>query len=320
MNKDYVGLHVGPDGCVWFGTGAFTGASTHMPVQVFLTSAGRGVDSLLGAPSLRVLGTRTNAALLSGLYERREGRSACREQTIYVGSPAGMPACRYAGVSPEHVLNYLWQPSPIVPGGALHRMGAAEYATYAMLTAGGSSERLAINIDVLCHAAKHPAWAAITFLQSADATAACRLIADIVDPRHFRHAVHPTRLSRLYAWLGLTPKVVDAYFTHTPVGPAGRRASNAIQVWHNDRTNGTLAWRPVAEFMAIKPGTRTLDVTREMLRATQRMVSLIVHVWLCGLNTAKQADPVGFDPQLFFREPRLAKMYSDHALMTGGIV
>jgi hypothetical protein len=188
-------------------------------------------------------------------------------------------------------------------------MTPADYPTYSMMNTFSEATGREVPDIALRIAEYHPAWPAVTFVPTADHHAAVRLICDIADPRWYRHPTRPTRLSRLYSHLGLTPQNVLALLGEGQPGHNFNRAKNAVRVWYNLRAQKTA--REPGDFLL-----RLLDARKEnrafgLLRGTQKFVAFVCAVWSDAL---KPPHPeVGFAASRFFgKEPREAKAFDRH--------
>lgn len=195
----YLRLHQSPEGIVWYGDHDVIAASSGLQPAAFIGSGVIRPDSVI-----RILGLSENADLVSELYRQRAGLPSGVH--IQLGSPA---VC--SGGEPEETLTCTWYAglSDDVPC-RWFEMTAADYVTYLLLSKfnhnGGR-----VNDECRRILQHHPAWPAIRFLPYCDEEMACRLIRLIVDPRWFTHNLHPSRPSRLYSYLGLTPGNANAF-------------------------------------------------------------------------------------------------------------
>jgi len=304
-----VRLHTDADGRVWYGADGEPVRNTGLTADGFVADRSCR-DVLRDARVVRLLGTAANAALVTRLYEHRMCDAGFRLTPVWLGAPAAVPAAWLRG-EPAAVLYALWQPTPaVLLAGRWHEMTAHDYVVYGLVClvggeAGGGRDVPDVAWSVVPY---HPAWPAVTFLAGADRQAACRLLAVIRDPRWYRHPTRPGRLSRLYAYLGLTPDNLAVL-----AGQGGRpgrhfdRAELAVRAW---------CGRPAA----VRPGdpagflfrryAEAATPARGLLRATQQFVRFVVSVWLdavCGPHPEAR-----FRPELFFADGATAAAFDRH--------
>lgn len=296
-------LHVAADGHVWYGDGSSPAVDTGLDPWAFAESAAY-LDRLEAVQVVRLLGTAGNASLVVKLHERRAVDPTFRDKPVYLASPAGVPAA-WLRADPGAVLHHLLQPPPSARG--CHLLSPADYPTYAMIdTLAGSRGVPEVTRRIAAH---HPAWPVFTFLRGADLDAACRLLCDVVDPRWFHHPARPTRLTRLYAHLGLTPQNAAAVAGEgASPGRHFNRAATAVRVWYNSGLR-----RPAAEPAdfpgAVLAGPGPLG--RRLLAGTRRLVALVAWVWADGASRTRHADG-GFDPAVFFRDQATSAAFARH--------
>lgn len=306
-------LHTDAAGNIWFGDDSTLGVNSGCPLDTFFDNSAMflGFD-VNSARSIRVLGSRQNAGLLVKLQELRSQDSGLlRRQRVELASPAVCPT--YAVRSdPCSVLQHLWQPEPFSAFRILwHPMGRHDYCSYAM------ARDLDLNegriTDRVRHIAKyHPAWPAVTFTPKGDLDSACIVLADILDARWFIHYQRPNRLSKLCAYMGVTPQNVKAFFGGCEPGRHYSRAVTAISAWYN--RDSVVAYNtgrcdvPEAFLWRVYASQRGAE--RGVLRGTERLLSLISHVWL---NAVMPPHPeVGFRPTQFFKYLPEAKAFERH--------
>src|SRR5690606_9579989 len=83
--------------------------------------------------------------------------------------------------------------------GGWHAFGPADYPTYAM------AEALAAGQSPLGLLRRHPVWPLLRFIMHLQPAPTCALLATILDPRWYVDPARPDSLSRLKAYLGLSP-------------------------------------------------------------------------------------------------------------------
>lgn len=304
--ESVVRLHTDSGGLVWFGNDATPAENTRLDPWDFFESE-EYLEGLDEADAVRLLGTKDNAPLVVRLHERRMTRPQFKAASVVLGSPGAVPSA-WLRYDPVAVMHHLWQPEPsAAPAAHWHDMRPTDYATYAMLNV--VSDRGPVPEYARRTAEYHPAWPAVTFINSADLDAACTLLCHIVDPRWFRHHVRPTRLSRLFAHLGLTPANMAVIAGDSAAqGRHFNRAATAVRVWYNQRVSrGSKA---PGDFLLKSLAGRTL--ADGLLHGTRRMVSLLTWFWLHAVQTTTHPDG-GFCPSRFFRDVAVGEAFTNHA-------
>ncbi len=155
--------------------------------------------------------------------------------------------------------------------------------------------------------AGHPAWPALSYLNGPcansiiDVSAACALLATVVDPRWFRHPFRPHRMSRLRAYLGLEPGNVRAVLGLGPPGRHHDRAVTAISTWYNPVALETCgAGRCIDPHHFLwKIFLTQRTAVRGVLRSTEKMLDFLVQVWTG--RVARRCPEVGFSSQFYLR-------------------
>lgn len=282
-------LHVDGNGTVWSGDDSTLARSSGVTVGEFLSTAGPGTG-FAEAEVFRLLGTRHNASLIVGLRKARRGAA------IYLANPR---ICRTN--EPADVLQVLWQPeaSSRLPG-CWHLLSDVDCGTYAMWDEYDREKKVTLRITALGQS--HPAWRAIDFIPEHSPVSGCLLLMHILDPRWYLHETKPHRFTRLHDYLGLTQPNAKSFLRETPRGRNYERAIAAFTTWYNINSarqyNIGEATEPEHFLWRIfSAGNRPSD--RGLLRATRRLVDLVVHVWLEAVQVA-QRDGC-FQPSSFFR-------------------
>lgn len=307
-------LHSDAAGHIWFGDDYTPGECSGLSVDEFFS----GQESQLGfdlrtAQRLRVLGIRQNAALIVRLYDTISHNGLRSPYSVIeLGSPVVCPTNAVL-TDPEAVMHYLWQPEPVSALHVLwHTLGKHDYCTYSLISCIDKANKIT---DHARHIVRyHPAWPALTFAIKPDLEAACATIANIVDARWFHHYGRANRLSKLFAYLGITPQNVRAFFQLGNPGRHFDRALRAIATWYNRASviayNTGNCVGPEAYLWRVYASHR--DPEKGVLRGTEQMLRLVNHVWL---NAVMPPHPeVGFSSSQFFRYATEAKAFEKHSV------
>lgn len=304
-----VRLHVDKSGSVWYGDGGEPATNTFLDPWDFFENEAR-LEDLDNAKTIRLLGTRDNAPLITKLHERRLADTAFKFKRVELGSPGVVPPA-WLRDDPISVLHHIWQlPASSNVAGQWHDMQNVDYATYSMMnTFAETSPGREVPDFTIKIAEYHPTWPAFTFIPTADRHAAARLICDIIDPRWYRHPTHPARLTRLYSHLGLTPQNVLALSGEGQPGHNFNRAKNAVRVWYNLKAQKP--GREPGDFLLRLLDGKKGKLTDGLLRGTQRLVAFVCAVWA---DAIKPPHPeVGFAAARFFKDdPKEARAFDRH--------
>lgn len=291
-------LHVAETGCVWHGDDRLGNHPTPWTAAEYVA-----MTDLLGR-SVRVLGLRSNAVLISALGNRTG--------SVILGSPAICPTLALR-LRPAMVLQCLRQPEISSQRVSLwHEMDDTDTAIYAFIDAWTRS-----CPSTATRAVRHPAWTALSFLINTadrpliDLEAAYELLATIVDPRWYRHPFRPNRMSQLYAYLGINPQNVKAFLGLGAPTRHFERAKVAIRVWRNaEIPPARKAADPACFLWRICHAEP--DIVSGVLKTTKKLVDFLCYGWTHG-----QSDE-GFDSTMLlpdedraFVRHRTALFYDD---------
>lgn len=300
-------LHVGPERTVWYGYDGCLGEDSFYSSKDFLRkSILLGLD-LNHVRNIRLLGTAANAELIIGLHQRRIRNPAIvKTQSVQLCSP-GICSLETNRLDSMFVLQQLWQPSPtgLLPGG-WHELSEKDYTTYALINALQENHGM-VDDRVKRIVRYHPAWPALSFLPNHDVEAGCQLLAEIVDPRWFRHPFHPHRLTKLNSFLGLTPANITAYVGGGSPSINFRRLQLVLHAWWNRcPESGNKAPNAFLCRIVLHHG----DHEKGLLRACQWFVRFVQEVWLHEIGHRR--SEMTFVPSVFFRGEDESRAYDQH--------
>lgn len=292
VSPQTLALHCADDR-VWYADGSGVPTASGLTPDDFFDS-GDLVNDLLRVDVIRLLGVRSNAALVTRLTEAR-AKNRFLPKRITLCSPTTVARSTDRG-DPTIVLLSLQQPDYAARrSGSSHELTPFDYPTYAMM----------LEVDALVAAGRtqsdllgrlvqyHPAAPALCFPTDLDSFAACQLLCVIGDPRWYYHPKRPGRLNRLYAYLGLRPGCFGQTVRETPYGLRAAWATSAWCLTARDGTN--------------EPGDyfyRLADASG-LVRASRRFVEFVVRVW----SDSCLPQPLRFDPLRFFGDPVVAARY-----------
>lgn len=289
-------LHVDLDGIVWYGDDSTLATCSQLEPDEFISS---GVE--LGQVStIKLLGCRGNGDLIHGLSLARMFRDSL---AVRVGSPA-IIAREVHRNNPVVVLQHLRQ-APYHLAGQWHDLDRQDFCTYSMIANLGNSHTVTEVVRRIALA--HPAWHALTFINHLNADTVCRLICDIVDPRWYRHPLHPARDTKLYAHLGLSPQNIRAWLAGSAPDRNFERMQSAVLAWYNPEgctgtdAPGDFLWRCFDD----QP-----DSVRGLLRASQLFVSFLSSAW--STLVSPRHPEAFFDADRFFKDEATAAAFRAH--------
>lgn len=292
-------LHVDSRGLVWSDDEDET-ENSGLRAVAYLA---RWREELAGADAVRLVGSSGNAELAARLADCGLG-GLCR-----LGSPLLL---RDVPEAPEAVLAYL-RHLPARYGHArapwcpLTTAMAAGYRLAATAGAGYSDSTEAVRT---LHA--HPAWPALSFVPSLDSVATVRLLAQILDPRWFRHPSRPDRWNRLYRFLGLTRANAGSFLNRT-----GACRSWAFSAWY--RGGGPVSWERSFLWKQWQRRQPEADPAGALLAGTRCFVRFLITDWLASLSPQPGLSAADFlvesgDRELFLVHRRRVLAVSGNAL------
>ena len=303
QDETVIKLHTADDGKVWYSRGIGVVKNSEQIVDSFLLSP---IASGMGL-TFRVLGVRQNAELISALYLRRYKGEV---RSIEIAGPNILDS-QYELSSPELVLQRM-RTATIAPAcGGWHQLTMHDYPTYAML-----ARMLRTNDDydesVQQYLHMHPAYKALTFIPTHNASAAAKMFINIVDPRWYIDRRRPDRIKKLELFLGLTPAVQGKVSNSKKLLSKTRefRCASVLHSWKTQPLENVDFKNP-ANFLYRIYQTAGGGMKGD-LRASQSFVRYINDNWLVGLENRKGIRDGLFAPNLFFKTPSEIESYEYH--------
>jgi hypothetical protein len=287
-------LHTAIDGTVWYGDDSQMATHSNLRPDDFIRelTANWALESI---KTIKMVGVPSNAGLITILQQKRSANQAlAKQQQVLLGSPAAVPGVG-PPENPSAILRQLWQPeaSQMLPG-MWHSMHSNDYCVYAMLKE-FSAANFNVSETMRRIARYHLIWPALTFVESLNPSAACQLLCAIVDPRWYQHPSHPSRLTRLYSYLGLTPRNAESFLGLCTPGHNYGLAALAMSAWYDV---GHLTSGPDGNFLA-RRFWRYTERWEGLLRATQRFVDFVWFTWITAMQSS-HPELIGFQPRKFF--------------------
>lgn len=291
-------LHTDREGVVWYGDDSTLATCSGLDPDEFVSG---GIE--FGEFSdIALLGCRENGYLIHSLHLARMFRAGL---SIRLGSPAIVPREAHRA-DPLLVLQYLRQP-PYRLAGQWHDLDQKDFCTYSMIANLGNSQTVTEVVRRI--SLVHPAWHALTFINNLELDTVCRLLCEIVDPRWYLHPGRPDRTTKLYSYLGLSPRNIRAWLSGSEPDRHFDRMRCATLAWYNPTgCTGTTApgdflWRCFDS----QP-----DAVRGILRATQCFVSYLSAAWLAAISPRHPEANMELQMARFFADDETAAAFRNH--------
>ena len=283
-------LTVAPDGTVWYAQGSRLPRASGLRPEELVERVGR--------EHCRVSGTRENASLLLALFQaRRNGLLSGLE----VCSPL---CCEPADTrrDPEvflHRMRSFDVPSSL---GGWHEFTNQDAISYLLATyidrRGGAGP---VELQLLL---AHAAWPALSFVHCLGRTAACNLLAEVLDPRWYIDLGDPDRTAKLEQYLGLNPVSMDQSTVKR------RRRDLVLACWRGDQVPGrhdvALPGQFLWRYWYAKGGGPKAD-----LSTCKLFVAYLRSAWADAVCASPHAGHL-FVPRHFFATPEDAVAYRYH--------
>jgi hypothetical protein len=247
-----------------------------------------------------MVGNHANARLLTLLHRRCKAAGALEVVSPLICGTASERA------TPEAVLYRMRQcklPSSL---GGWHQVTDRDYPAYAMIRQ--LQEDNSFNDHVLALLKVHPAWHDLKFINTMSQDWAAWLLMFIIDPRWYIDPDHPDRVSKLQAYLGLTPKIMERVMAGDSEAGSACRCRAVLGSWYD--------MGPPAESEYESPGNflwRIYDSAgggpRGMLRASQKFVVYLRQTWLQALYGRTEL----FMPEMLFKRLDEVEGYKAHS-------
>lgn len=174
---------------------------------------------------IRILGMGRNAACITALYQYAATLPTC---VLMIASP-DLCYTQEERDDPVVALNRMRQCLRSASLGGWHVATQHDFNTYALVDAVNNNSSDDQIVSLLL---QHPAWHDLSFIKTLDKVATAKLLAMIIDPRWYINLEHPTRLSKLKMFLGLTPTNIQHVRSATAVAAARvKRCALVLQAW-----------------------------------------------------------------------------------------
>ena len=176
---------------VWVIEGDRMPSRTDMSMEDYVSSLEKSGNC---PDRIRILGSLDNSEFVVRLYRLKVKKLL---KSLEIGSP--MIASNNDAASSLMKMRMASLPSS---------MGGWHEASYADCVAYGVSMLMQSNVPG-SHAQacdlmrQHPVWNYVSFIPHLDSAFFTKIMAKVLDPRWYIDPNHPTRLSRLYSWMGL---------------------------------------------------------------------------------------------------------------------
>lgn len=258
LNGSAIYLHTHADGSVW------SGRKSDVP-EPFDGDFSR----LLQFKLVRLLGCSLNVPLINQLAQTPE----LVKSRLQLASPAFLKGAEGSPVNTIYRMRQYLMPAAV---GGWHAVTATDLAAYQMV----SGQRTVID---------HPVWPRLSFAANLNTEAVQQVMGWILDPRWFAVVAHPERLTKIYAFLGMTAAGQRDFHRGT-VTAVTRRFSVVCEAWNNE-----------AEEVIKTTDRRNFicnSCARDMysLTAAKLFVSFLIWNWRQVLADATPQQPEVFIP------------------------
>jgi hypothetical protein len=281
-------VHAAVDGGVWYAEGGGSPVDSRLSMAEFLAG-----DVCLRSLHVRMVGSRDNAPLLVGLWQRKLRGTLHR---LEVASPAVIGRTRNERRNPRLMLDRIRDTVadglPAVFGG-WHEFSDTDFpAYYLAATEHRASECALERVEVLT---MHPAWRALSFIPHLAADRLASLLGEILDPRWYSSVREPRGSdiifvddsAKLHAFLGLKPATMAGVLGLTEPDGEGDRCRLVVDTWMTGQPDSGLAEWP--GYFLWRRHRREQTQLKAVLRASQFFVDFLRLVWLDGLYTDRTA-------------------------------
>lgn len=297
-------VHTDSDGIVWCGQNGVGAYCTDFSPDEFVATS-----VFKTAPVVRVMGSAENSKLLLTMYEKHKKAPALAKRKIWLASPAICPTKRLRD-DPTEVLHRMWQSDTTARISAnWHVMDAVDFNAYLLRmsvdrdwTGEGITDKARVIFQY------HPAFSALTFLETVDIPLAVKMLSLILDPRWYVHAERPNRLSKLMRFMGMTP----ANFKDDLREHSGHDRSRAAVVCNSWFRKGCVDYNSPRSFLwriFVHHGGGHVG----KLKASEAFIRFIVLHWLENLHAVTYStNRKLFDPELFFKTSKEIRAYNTH--------
>ena len=298
--SDDLRVHTDAGGIVWCERSGSRAHYTGFSPEEFVTK-----NVFRTAPVVRAVGSAENSRLLLAMYEKHKKAPVLAKRNIWLASPAICPTANLRA-DPVEVLRRMGQPDATARISAnWHLMRAVDFNAHLL--------RMVVDRDWDTHGITekarvifqyHPAFVALSFLESVHWGSTIKTLSLILDPRWYVHAERPNRLSKLMRFLGLTPRNFSDS-TSAPKSLNFDRGTFVVDSWFkgeavNYDSPRNFLWRIFRYHGGGEKGK---------LRASEEFIRFVALHWLQDLSHSKNRL---FDPALFFKTREEIKAYNDH--------
>jgi hypothetical protein len=296
-------LHLDAQGIVWYADGRGPPTNSEKTIAGFMLT-----PVFNKTTCVRLLGTQQNAHLVTALF-------ACKLKNQFTSIEVGSPLICTAAqrTNPPRALLAMREERRAASLGGWHEVQVPEYHAYALIS---QMQKFKWKVDD--HAKRllknHPVWKALSFIPHLCETSCCYLLSTIIDPRWYIDPRHPGRVSKLNAFLGLTPYVAQVHDARRdkPGLPYCRnedRYETVLNCWNNGQPKGDALKLP--ENFLWRIHLLTANQSKADLRVSQVLVAFLRHTWLDALYAGKQHEPL-FAPEHFFKRSTEVEAFKAH--------
>lgn len=288
-------LHTDCDGTVWFADGTRIPVTSGICAQEFVKS----LNSREGRLYVRMVGSHANARLITMLHRRCQAAGL-----LEVVSPliCGTASERTTAAVSLYRMRQCNLPSSL---GGWHRITDLDYPAYAMIRQFQDDNEY--NDHVLALLKCHPAWHDLKFVSTMSAEWAAWLLTFIIDPRWYIDRQYPDRISKLQAYLGLTPKIMARVADGDHAAGAASRCRAVLGSWYDLGPPEDVEYESPGNFLW-RIYNSAGGGPRGMLRASQKFIVYLRQTWLQAISGRAEL----FMPEMLFKRPEEVAGYKIH--------
>lgn len=234
---------------------------------------------------VRLVGMRSNAPLLIRFYQHKLAGELASLQVC-------SPNCILSGGSASEILHQarLWSKdcarSP--SQGGWHEFTDKDYLTYRLITAALT--------EVVQYYDTHFLSKPLSFISGINNKACAGLIATIIDPRWFEDPLHPGRMSRLRAYLGLEESIQHRVSTSAEPIYGYDKCALVMSCW---KRGGDIDGKDPGAFLFRLWLEKGRDPSAD-LAVSRKFVSMLRDLWLQGIYGGNYEL---FVPEQYFSNP-----------------
>lgn len=302
-------IYTDDSGVVWFRTAKEFGraCASELSVDDFLNQ-----PIMRNIKTLHILGFRSNAELICKLHEARNVVSNNYHErsplplNIKIGTPMCVPSA--ARTDPSAILTLMSELDLPYSCGGWHELTQHDYRMYDLVRKCANTETL--TADMLDALRNHPAYLAVSFVNTFDEYSSAKMLAEIIDPRWFVDPLNPDRTSRLRKYMGMRlDQSNDMFDFNNQQDLRAVRAQLLCRSW----SGGKASTASLNFLYRMLTSDTSGSQDKRFFKACLKYLHFVRAVWLDQL-AAK--DRTLFVPEYFFEDEFDVAKYKLHAKLS----